>query len=405
MLKINKIIIILCAFLAPVIITHSAIALPSTTTISSSKPQISPIVPQNIIPTPPDFDVKAYILLDANSGYVIAQKNADAHLPPASLTKLMTLYLAANALKINRIHMDDSVVISEKAWRMGGSKMFIKVGSSVPVKELIDGIVIASGNDASVAIAEFIGGTEPTFVNLMNQAAAHLDMKNSHFADSNGLPEPMHYSSARDMGTLARAWILDFPEYYPWFKQQWIKFNNIKQPNRNRLLWRDSSVDGMKTGHTEEAGYCLVASAVRNGMRLITVVMGAPSDQARINDTEALLNYGFRFYETHKVYAASSPLLIQRIWLGKHKQTPFGVSRDLYVTTPIGQYTNVKTNVNMSTPLKAPIAKGQACGTLVVTANNKAIAQEPIVASADNPRGGMFSQAFDYIGLLFAHLF
>lgn len=360
-----------------------------------------------VMPPPPDFAVKAYILIDANSGYVIAEKNADTQLPPASLTKLMTLYITAGALKAGQIHFEDQVTISENAWRKGGSRMFIKVGSQVPVKELIDGIVIASGNDATVAMAEFLAGTEENFANLMNQTAAQIGMKNSHFVDSNGLPEPAHYSSARDLSSLARSWINTYPEYYPWFKQKWIMFNNIKQPNRNRLLWRDPSVDGMKTGHTDEAQYCLVSSAVRNGMRLITVVMGAPSDAARTNDTEALLNYGFRYYESHQLFAAnqSLPITPVRVWFGKEKYMQLGLNAPLYATVPIGAYHDLTANAVFTQNLKAPIVKGQPCGTMQVLLRGKVIATAPLVALQDNPRANFISVFFDYLAMWLHKIF
>lgn len=350
-------------------------------------------------PEPPNFDAKGYIAIDANSGYVLAEKNADTRLAPASLTKIMTLYVAAQYLKTGHLHFDDPVTVSEKAWRMDGSRMFIKVGSSVSVQQLLDGIVIASGNDASVALAEHIAGTEEAFVNLMNQTAVKLGMTNTNFADSNGLPAENHYSSARDLAILAKAWIHDFPEYYPWFKQQWMSYGGIKQPNRNRLLWRDSSVDGMKTGHTAEAGYCLVASALRNGARLITVVLDTPSPSARTNDTEALLNYGFRFFKSHKLYAAATPLSKQRVWFGKQKTVSVGLADDFYITTPVGQHPTLKSKATFK-HLTAPIRKGQICGELIITADNKPIAAKPLVALTDDARGGFFS-IFDHIWLLF----
>lgn len=356
----------------------------------------------SIVPASPDFPVKGFILIDAYSGQVLAEKNADVHLPPASLTKIMTLYLTAQALKEGKIHFDDQVRISENAWRKDGSRMFIKVGSTVPVKELIDGIVVASGNDATVALAEYLAGSEDTFANLMNQTAAVLGMKNTHYVDSNGLPEPNHYSTPRDIATLAKEWILSFPEYYPWFKQQWIEYNGIKQPNRNRLLWHDSSVDGMKTGHTDDAGYCLVASAVRNNMRLIAVIMGAASEKARLDDAESLLNYGFRFFETHKLYNAETALVKPRVWFSKTKTIGLGVARDFYVTVPVGQYKNLKVNLNLHKDLKAPIVKGQECGKLNVILNNKILTSAPLVALQDNKRAGVFARSWDHIARLFA---
>jgi len=346
----------------------------------------------SLIPAQPDFNVKSYIVIDAKSGAIIAAKNQDEHLAPASLTKIMTLYLIADSLKAGKIKPTDLVPISERAWRMEGSRMFAKVGSTVPVQQLIDGIIIASGNDATVAMAEFLGGSEDSFVDLMNQTAALLGMKDTHFTDSNGLPANQHYSSARDLATLSRAWINNFPEYYPWFKTKWITYNGIKQPNRNRLLWRDPSVDGIKTGHTSDAGYCLAASAVRNNMRLITIVMGAQSDRLRTSDSQSLLNYGFRFFETHKLYAANTALVNAKIKDGKEKTTPLGVAEDFYVTSPINQYKHVKVNATINTNLAAPIRKGQICGSLTATLNGKEISARPLIALADNPMGGLLDR-------------
>lgn len=361
--------------------------------------------PQTVIPAAPDFDAKAYALIDGQSGEVLAQKNADAHLAPASLTKLMTTYITAKSLKANQIKETDQVRISENAWRMGGSKMFIKVGDTVPVKQLFDGVIIASGNDASVALAEFIGGTEPTFVQLMNKTAVDLGMKNTHFTDSNGLPAQDHYSSARDMGILARAWIKDFPEYYPWFKQKWITFNNIKQPNRNRLLWRDSSVDGMKTGHTDEAGYCVVATAERNGTRMIAVVFGAPSDMARFDDAAALLNYGFRYYETHKLYAANAEIAKPRVWLGKESYVTLVPKEDVFATVPAGQYQNLKATVAINNTIEAPISKGQVLGALKINLNGKELSSVPLIASQNIEKENFFFSIFDRILLGFSKIF
>ena len=359
-----------------------------------------------LIPSPPKLDAKGYVLIDANSGYVIAEKNQDQRMPPASLTKLMTLYIIANALHNGQITLDDQVRISKEAWQMGGSKMFVKVGSNVPVKYLIQGIIVASGNDATVAMAEYVGGNTTSFIDLMNQTAANLGMAGTNYADTNGLPTPNHYSTPGDIARLARAWILDFPEYYPWFKQKWITYNKIRQPNRNRLLWRDASVDGMKTGHTNAAGYCLVASAQRNGMRLISVVMGTPTDSARANGSETLLNYGFRFYETHKLYTADTPLMTPRVWLGRNKKAALGLARDLYVTIPKGQYKGVKITVSMNNKnLHAPVVKGQVYGTVTVSLNDKVVAQQPLVALQDDPTGGFWRHLIDYIELFFHKIF
>jgi D-alanyl-D-alanine carboxypeptidase (penicillin-binding protein 5/6) len=322
-------------------------------------------------------------------------------LAPASLTKLMTLYIAAQELKNGQVNLNDQVRISSNAWGMGGSKMFIKEGETIPLNDLIQGTIVASGNDSTVAIAEHIGGSEQVFVNMMNQTAASLGMTNTHFSDSNGLPSPDHYSSPGDLAKLAQAWVLNFPEYYPWFKQKWVMFNGIKQPNRNRLLWHDPSVDGLKTGHTDEAGYCLIASALRDGTRLISVVMGAPTEKARIAESEELLNYGFRFYESHKVYAANTPIVNAKTWYGKNGKTALGVAHDFYVTVPRGQFKDVRIALASPKDLHAPIQKGKAYGSIKAYLNNNVISTQPLIALQDNPTGNIFMRFFDWILSLF----
>jgi D-alanyl-D-alanine carboxypeptidase (penicillin-binding protein 5/6) len=410
MFKLNKkIVLFLAVFLATVgscqvnaanaLVPQASTVAPQPTAqiqpMNAIRPSISAV--PTLIPAAPNLNVKAYILVDAKSNTVVAAKNPDDRLPPASMTKIMSLYLVADSLKNGKIKFTDAVPISEKAWRTGGSRMFAKVGSAIPVQQMIDGIIIASGNDATVAMAEFLAGTEDSFADLMNQTAAILGMNNSHFIDSNGLPAVGHYSSARDMATLARAWIYNFPEYYPWFKSKWIVYNGIKQPNRNRLLWRDPSADGMKTGHTQEAGYCLTASAERNGTRFIAVIMGAPSDSMRAAYSEALLNYGFRFFESHKLYNANTALLNPKVHAGKERTVPIGLTEDLFVTTPRGQYKNIKINVSLVKPIRAPIRKGVALGSIKITLDEKEVITRPLVALKDNAKGGFFSQLLDYL--------
>lgn len=356
----------------------------------------------NLIPKAPELSVQAYVLMDAGSGNVIASKNPDLRTPPASLTKIMSLYLVADALKSGKIKITDQVPISEKAWRMEGSRMFAKVGSTIPVQQMIDGVAIASGNDATLAIAEYIGGTEESFVDLMNQHVALLNLKNTHFADSSGLDKPGHYSSAFDIAFLSRAFVTNFPEYYPWFGTKWIAYNGIKQPNRNRLLWRDPSVDGIKTGYTKTSGYCLAASAVKNGVRLIAVVMNAPSESVRTNSAAALLNYGFHFYESHMLYKANTKLVMQRVWFGKEKTVPLGLSKDLYVTVPIGEYKNMKVNVKLRERMIAPIKKGEECGVVYVSLGNRALLSQKLIALNDVKKGGIFTQLTDRIRLFFS---
>ena len=281
--------------------------------------------------------------------------------------------------------------------------MFVKVGSSVPVQDLIRGIVIASGNDATVAMSEYIAGSELGFVSLMNQTASAMGMNDTNFTDSNGLPDSNQYSTARDLATLARVWITNFPEYYSWFQERWVTHNGIKQPNRNRLLWRDSSVDGIKTGHTDEAGYCLISSAVRNGMRLISVVLGAKNDDLRTKYSEALLNYGFRFFETRKLFSANTSLVTPRVWLGKEKTVVLGLQDDMYVTLPIGEYSRLQVKAEVDKNLKAPIIKKQIYGTLNVTLDAEIVISQPLIALQDNQRANFVLALYDYVLMLFQH--
>ncbi|CAL7964205.1 D-alanyl-D-alanine carboxypeptidase DacA [Gammaproteobacteria bacterium] len=384
---------------------HAVVQLASKMSEPELKPTAAAVKMLGSIPAPPDFDAKAYILIDANSGYIIAEKNADQHLAPASLTKIMTLYLIAQALGVGQTHLTDMVNVSKEAWRagFGGSRMFIKVGAVVSVQDLISGIATASGNDATVAIAEHLTGSEQGFVNLMNKTARKLGMDNTNFTDSNGLPNGYHYSTARDLSILSKAWIANFPEYYPWFKERWMTYNGIKQPNRNRLLWRDSSVDGFKTGHTDEAGYCLVVSAVRGGMRLISVILGAKSDEARTKYSEALVNYGFRFFETRKLFVANTKLVAPRVWLGKEKTASLGLKNDFYITLPAGQHSGLKAKVDIGNNLKAPIIKGLTYGTLNITLDGKTIASQPLVALQNNQRANFIFAIYDYVLMLFQH--
>ena len=294
---------------------------------SSATPSTNP--QPLLVATPPTINAKAYVLMDANSGQILAQKNMDQKQPPASLTKMMTLYVISHALQNGTIKLDDQVPVSEKAWRMSGSKMFIKVGTTVSVEDLIQGIIVDSGNDACVALAEYIGGSEQGFADMMNAETKALGMQNTHFLNSTGLPEGEnfqtdHYSTAHDLAILGYALIRDFPEYYPWYKQKWFTYNKIKQPNRNRLLWRYPNADGLKTGHTDEAGFCLVSSAQSDNMRLIAVVLGAPTDEARATDSIHLLDYGFRFFTTHVIYKANTPIANVRVWNGKKQNNAGG---------------------------------------------------------------------------------
>jgi D-alanyl-D-alanine carboxypeptidase (penicillin-binding protein 5/6) len=343
--------------------------------------------------------------MDAQSGRILAQKNLHKRMQPASLTKMMTMYVISQALQSGRIHLNDTVTISEKAWRTGGSRMFVKVGSQVKVSQLIKGIIVDSGNDACTAMAEYLAGNEDLFASLMNQAAQQLGMKETHYVDSTGLPKPEHYSTPYDMAILARALITHFPEYYDWYKQKWFKYNGIRQPNRNRLLWRDTAYDGIKTGHTKSAGFCLVSSGMRDGMRLISVVMGAPTDAARANDSQALLEYGFRFYETHKLFAADQPLTEPRIWLGQKKTIPMGLKHDLYITIAKGRYDQLKASMVLDPKLSAPIEAGKNYGKVTIKLDGKTIASAPLVALQADPRGGLWTRFSDHITLFFKRWF
>lgn len=353
------------------------------------------------IPSPPRVSAKSYILIDAQSGKILAEKNADKRLPPASLTKMMTMYVISTSLRNGQITPDDTVSISHKAWKVGGSKMFVREGQHVHVKDLIKGIIVQSGNDACIAMAEHVAGNEKNFAQAMNQEAKRLGMNHSHFTDSTGLPHKNHYTTARDLAILARALVYDYPDDYAWYKSKWFKFNGIRQPNRNRLLWRDQSVDGIKTGHTDAAGYCLVASAQRDGMRLIAVVMGTPSDAARASSSQRLLNYGYRFYESDRLYKANQGITRVRVWQGKHSTIPLGVHQDIHVTIPKGQYKQLSINMETAHIIKAPISKGQRMGELVVKLNDAVVTKAPLYALTTNPQGSMWTRMKDAVTLKF----
>ncbi|HEV7135389.1 MAG TPA: D-alanyl-D-alanine carboxypeptidase family protein [Steroidobacteraceae bacterium] len=354
-------------------------------------------------PPPPDLDAGSYIVIDHQSGDVVAQKNADQRMEPASLTKLMTAYVVFSALRDGRLKLDDPVTISEDAWRTGGSRTFVKVGSQVPVIDLIKGMIVQSGNDATVALSERVGGTRAGFVQLMNEYAQRLGMKSSHFADVDGLPDPQHYMTARDLATVANALIRDFPEYYYIFGMKDFTWNKIKQPNRNGLLWTDTSVDGLKTGHTDEAGYCLIASADRKGMRLVSVVLHAPTWHSREADTEALLNYGFNFFQTEKIATARAAVLKPRVYESASGYAAIGAPANLYVTLPRGQAASVTTNAALTkTRLIAPLAAGTVVGELTVTdGNGHVVGREPLVTLEAVPAGGLLTRTMDGMRLWF----
>jgi D-alanyl-D-alanine carboxypeptidase (penicillin-binding protein 5/6) len=353
------------------------------------------------VPEPPSLKADSYYLIDFDSGRVLAEKNPDKHIEPASITKLMTAYLVDKAIADGEITVDELVTISEKAWRMKGSKMFVEVGRQVTVADLLKGLIIQSGNDASVALAEHIAGSESAFAGYMNHQAGLLGMTNSSFKNSTGWPVEGHYSTARDIAILTQAVIRDFPETYRTYKEKEYTFNEIRQYNRNRLLWRDDTVDGVKTGHTEAAGYCLVASALRDEMRLISVVLGASSDKVRTQSSQALLNYGYRFFKTHRLYQANEVLKTARVWYGDREQVPMGVANDIYITIPRGRYKELEAAMDIDSEISAPIALGQELGMVTVKLDDELIVNERVVATQSINDGGLLVKALDSIKLMF----
>ncbi len=353
-----------------------------------------------LIPPAPNIAASSYILMDFNSGKVLAEKNPDKPLPPASLTKLMTVYVVFKELASGHLSLDEKVTISKKAWQTPGSRMFIEVGKQVSVEDLLKGVIIQSGNDASVALAEHVAGNESTFAALMNQNAERLKMLNTQFKNSTGLPEEGHYTTAHDLAILAQAIIKEFPEYYKWDSQKEFTYNNITQQNRNRLLWRDKSVDGLKTGHTEEAGYCLVASAKRGDMRLISVVMGTNSENARATESQALLNYGFRFFETRKLYDGQTPIIETRVYKGDQKLLGLGLAEDLYVTVPRRHVQDMKAETVIDKRIIAPVKADEEKGLLRVMLLDEQIDSKPLIALNEIKKGSLFQRIYDEALLL-----
>ena len=361
----------------------------------------APLAAQTALPAPPAIDSKTYVLMDGASGQVLSARLADERMEPASLTKMMTSYVVFAELQRGHVKLDDQVTVSERAWKMPGSRMFIEVNTQVSVEDLLHGLIIQSGNDASVALAEHVAGGERPFSDLMNQVAARLGMTASHFVNSSGLPDPDHYTTAYDMALLASALVRDFPEYYPMHAIREYVYNGITQHNRNRMLWRDSSVDGIKTGHTESAGYCLVVSAEREGMRLVASMLGAQSEAARTRDAEGLLNYGFRFFESHRLYGAAQPITEVRIWRGEHEALPVGVDKDLHVTVPRGQYPNLNAVMEVDTQIVAPVSVGEKRGTVRVMLGETLLGERPLVALQGVGEGGLWRRARDTVLMWF----
>jgi D-alanyl-D-alanine carboxypeptidase (penicillin-binding protein 5/6) len=354
---------------------------------------------QSPVPPAPALAAKSYYLIDASSGTVLAESAARERLEPASLTKLMTAYAAFKTLDAGQIRLDDMVQVSEKAWRTLGSRMFIEVATEVSVEDLLRGMIVQSGNDASIALAEHIAGSVPAFVELMNEYALALGMADTVYRNPTGLPATEHLSSAHDSAILARAIIREFPEYYRWYSEREYTYNSIKQHNRNALLWRDESVDGLKTGYTESAGYCLVSSARRSGMRLIAVVMGTPTAEARTDVSEALLEYGFRHFETHKIYARGEQVAKTRVWKGAPSIVALGLSDDLYVTIPRGRYPELAATMELEKTLVAPVDEAAQVGEVQVSFEGRSLAVLPLVSLHAVPTAGLWTRLSDEIHL------
>ena len=362
------------------------------------------------LPSPPQLAAKSYVLMDHASGKVLVENNGDQRLPPASLTKLMTAYIATLEIRKGKIGEQDLVTVSEHAWRTGGaasggSTMFLPLNSQVTVDDLLHGIIIQSGNDASIAIAEYIAGSEDAFADMMNETAERLGMKNTHFMNATGLPHPEHYSSAHDMAILARAIINEDAEHYAIYSQKEFFWNNIKQGNRNLLLYRDKTVDGLKTGHTEEAGFCLVASAVREGARMITSVFGTANESARAAETQKLLTYGFRFFETKTFYQKGAELAKAQVWKGTTREVKAGLASDLSLTLPKGQLAKLQASMSLNPQLVAPIKQGDVIGSVQVKLGDEVVHSADLVALEAVEEGGFFRRLWDGIRLFFFGLF
>jgi serine-type D-Ala-D-Ala carboxypeptidase (penicillin-binding protein 5/6) len=365
-----------------------------------------PVVPDAPVPPPPDVEGTSWVLMDYNTGQIIASKDPDKQVEPASITKVMTDYVVSAEVANGKIHMTDPVTISENAWRGGGastdgSTSFLKLNSQVPLKDLLYGMIIQSGNDAAIALAEHTAGSEPAFANLMNAYAKQIGMLHSNFENASGYPIANHYTTAHDIAILSRALIHDFPEDYAISAVKEFEWNGIKQHNRNLLLWRDNTVDGIKTGHTAAAGYCLAASAKQGDARMIAIVMGANSEKGRADAALALMNYGFRFYESHKLYDANKPLATPKLWKGANNTLPLGTTENVMISVKRGDYDKLKADLDIPSTLIAPFKKGQQVGTLRVTLDGQPVTTVPLVALEDAPEGGFFSRLWDTIMLWF----
>ncbi len=387
--------------LVMLLLSFTAVAQTPTPTPVPSLPTPKPAA--MVIPDAPVLAVKSAILIEQSTGQVIAEQAADQRVEPASITKVMAAYVLFHELRAERLKLDDPVRISENAWKsgLGGSRMFISAGSSVSAKELLLGMIVQSGNDATVALAEHLAGSEDGFVQQMNTYAQRIGMKASHFTNAAGLPDPEHYSTARDIALLSRVMIDEFPEYYAWYATPEFTFNGIRQYNRNALLRRDESVDGIKTGHTTSAGYCLASSAKRGEMRLIAVVMGSKSEESRAQESQSLLNYGFRFFETHKLYAKDQILAEPKVWKGEVDKVSLGVAEDVLVVIPRGKYEQLQANMDLPSLLIAPVEIGQRVGSVRVSLDKKLLLERPLVAISAAAEGGIWRRSVDGFWLWF----
>ena len=347
---------------------------------------------QSMVPQAPKLDLSSYILLEASTNTVLAEFNSDNQIAPASMTKVMSGYVIADQIASGAISLDDQVLISEKAWKTGGSKMFIEAGKRISVKDLLSGIIIQSGNDATIAMAEYVAGSEEGFVDFMNAYAAELGLSNSLFQNSTGLSDPNHFTSAKDLANLTKALINKFPDHYATYREKEFTFGGIRQLNRNKLLWRDDSVDGVKTGHTDSAGFCLVSSAKRNDMRLIAVVAGSPSENDRLTASQRLLEYGFRFFATQKLVTKNTKVTSAKVWGGQTSEVSLGSQEDLYLTLPRSEFNNIKANYKFKNNIQAPIEIGQIIGSIEFTSNDRVVLSAPLVAIESVEAKGFFGR-------------
>ena len=352
---------------------------------------------QSLVPKAPKLNLTSYILMEATTNKVLVEYNSDAQIAPASMTKVMSSYVIADQIANGTINLDDKVLISEKAWRTGGSKMFIEAGKRVSVKDLLSGIIIQSGNDATIAMAEYVAGSEEGFVDFMNAYSLELGLSGTLFQNSTGLSDANHYTSAKDLATLTKVLINNFPEHYSIYKEKEFTFSNIRQLNRNNLLWRDDTVDGVKTGHTESAGYCLIASAKRSDMRLIVVVAGSPSDNERFNSSQRLLEYGFRFFATQKLINANEEVTTAKVWGGKKDQVSLGSADDIFLTLPRADHKNKKAHYKFKNNIRAPIKVGDKIGTVEFTSNDIVVLSAPLVALEEVKAKGFFGRIWSRI--------